>query len=145
MDVANIALTTNANPMLAQKMEDVAEMIMADKDIEESVLAKYSLGEIDGATVAKILNPIKIRQKALMSPTGKTRRDIFFELQATIPALREAKTEIENSIFLLADFIAAKGIYEIIHRPMPEAIRNDHNYIRKLSGMPPIKSRKQKP
>jgi hypothetical protein len=79
-----------------------------------------------------------------MSPTSKTRRDIFFELQATIPELREKLQEISNSIFLLADFIAAKGIYQTINRPMPEEIRNDHNTLYKLIGLPTIRKQKKR-
>jgi hypothetical protein len=144
MDVANIALPTNANPMVAQKMQDVGEQILLDKETESTIKAAYSMGELDGNSAAKMLRPIKVRQRALMSPTSKTRRDIFFELQATIPELREKLQEISNSIFLLADFIAAKGIYQTINRPMPEEIRNDHNTLYKLIGLPTIRKQKKR-
>lgn len=144
MDVANIALPTNANPMIAQRMEDVGEQILLDKETEETILSAYSMGQLDESSAAKMLRPVKVRQKALMSPTGKTKRDIFFDLQATIPELREKLQEVSNSIFLLADFIAAKGIYQTINRPMPEDIRNDHNTLYKLIGLPTIKGRKKK-
>jgi hypothetical protein len=141
MDVANIALATNANPMVAASMEEVGQQILLDKETEETILSAYSMGHIDEVAAAKMLKPVKIRQQALMSPTSQTRRDIFFQLQATIPELREKLQEVSSSIFLLADFMAAKGIYQTINKPMPEEIRKDHNTVYKLLGFPTIKTK----
>jgi len=139
LDVANIAFATNANPMLIEKMEGVAETIKADKQVEKLVNDLYATKQIKASEAEKILRPIRVRHQALMSPTGATKRDIFFELQYIIPEFREKLQEISSKIFILADFLAAKGIYQSVNRPMPQDVRKDHNLLYKVMGVPQIK------
>lgn len=138
MDVANIALVTNANPMLAKRMGAISEQVKLDKKMEKLITDLYSTGQMSAVESKKLLEPISIRQRTLMSPTGETRRDIFFDLQSVIPELREKLQETSNKIFLLADFLAARGIYQSTNRSMPEQIRKNHNFLYKLYGLPTI-------
>jgi len=143
MDVANIAFVTNANPMLAKKMTAIGEQIKLDKKMENLILDLYSTGKISAAEAQQALKPIEVRQKALLNPTNETRRDIIFELQSIIPDMREKIQFLANKTFLLADFLAAKGIYQSTNRVMPEAIREDHNFVYKVLGLPSIKEGKK--
>ena len=143
LDVANIAFATNANPLITGKMENAAEQIKLDKKTEKLINDLYRSKQIKASEAEDMLRPIKIRQHTLMTPTGSTKRDIFFELQTIIPELREKLQWLSNNIFLLADFIAAKGIYQSLNRPMPEQIRDDHNLLYKLLGLPQISGSKK--
>ena len=136
MDVANIGLATNANPMVAEKLTKVAEQIKLDKETERLIMDLWNRKEISAKEAQRLLSPIKIRQAAFMSPTSETKRDVFFELQRVIPELREKYQEISNKIFLLADAMAARGIYQLVNRPMPEHVRRDHELLGKLLGLP---------
>lgn len=139
LDVANIAFATNANPMLIEKMEGVAERIQMDKQIEKLINDLYATKQIKASEAEKMLRPIKIRHSVLMSNSGSTKRDIFFELQYIIPEFREKLQEMSSKIFILADFLAAKGIYQSVNIPMPEDIRKDHNLLYKVMGVPQIR------
>jgi len=138
LDVANIAFATNANPMLIKKMEAISEQILLDKKMEKMVRDAYANKQLKASEAERILHPIKIRQEVLMSPSGETKRDIFFELQSIIPEFREKLQEISSKIFILADFLAAKGIYQSVNRPMPEQIRKDHKLLYKVLGLPKV-------
>lgn len=136
MDVANIALPTNANKTVAEKLNKVAEQITLDKKTERLVKDLFSAGELKASEAQDLLRPIRIRKAAFINPTSETKRDIFFELQSSIPEMREKLQEVSNKIFLLADFMAARGIYQLVNRPMPENIRKDHNFLYKIMGLP---------
>jgi len=136
MDVANIALPTNANPLVAEKLAKVAEQIKLDKGTEKLITELWHKKEISAKDAQRLLTPIKIRNAAFLNPTTETRRDIFFELQRVIPELREKYQDISNRIFLLADAMAARGIYQLVNRPMPEHVRKDHELLGKLLGLP---------
>jgi hypothetical protein len=136
MDVANIALPTNANPLVAEKLNKISEQIKLDKKTERLVKDLYMQGEIKAGEAHDMLKPIKIRNAAFMDPDTETRRDIFLELQSVIPEMREKLKGISNKIFLLADFMAARGIYQLVNRPMPENIRKDHKLLYDLLGLP---------
>jgi len=136
MDVANVTLATNANPMLAEKLTRVAEQIKLDKETENLVTELWHRNEISAKEAQKLLKPVKVRQAAFINPTSETKRDIFFELQRVIPELRERYQEISNKIFLIADAMAARGIYQLVNRPMPEHVRRDHELFGKLLGLP---------
>lgn len=136
MDVANVALPTNANRAVAEKLNKVAEQIKLDKKTERLIKDLYVSGELKAAEAQDMLRPIKIRQAAFVNPTSETKRDIFFELQSIIPEMREKLQEVSNKIFILADFMAARGIYQLVNRPMPEYIRKDHRTLGKILGLP---------
>ena len=138
LDVANIAYATNANPLLIEKMESTADQIQHDKEIEKLIVELYDSKQISASEAEKLLKPIRISHKALMSPTGSTRRDIFFELQRIIPEFREKFQELSSNLFVLADFLAAKGIYQCVNRPMPMEVRKNHDLVYKVLGLPEI-------
>jgi len=137
-DVANIGMLTNMNPLLAEKMNEVGMTIQQDKGTERLIKDMFAMGNISAKEAAEMLQPIKIRQKAFMSPNQAPRRDIFFELQKTIPEMRERLQLLSTQTFTLADFLAARGIYQTVNRVMPEAVRKDHNMLYKVLGLPLI-------
>ena len=135
MDVANIALVTNMNPMLANKMNAVAEEIKHDRRTQELVMDMYRLGNISAKEARDVLQPIEIRQAAFMKPNEETKRNIFFELQNAIPDLRRKYQEVSNKIFLYADFLASRWLYQAVNKPMPENIKKDHDFVDKVMGV----------
>jgi len=143
MDVSNIAFATNANPLLIEKMERIGEQVKLDVRTERWVREYYNAGKMTAKDAMEALEPVKIRKRALLSPTNKTKRDIFFELQTVVPQMREKISFLSNKMFLLADFIAAKGIYQGLNRPMPEDVKSDHNFVYKITGLPKIKEGKR--
>jgi len=137
-DVANIGMMTNMNPLLSEKMNETGTIIKQDKETEALIKAMFAMGNISEREAADALKPIKIRQKAFMSPNRASRRDIFFELQKAIPELRKKNNVLSTNIFTLADFLAAHGIYQTVNRVMPEEIRKGHNKIYDLFGLPQV-------
>ena len=138
MDVANIAFETNMNPSLAEKFDNQAEQIKKDKKLEEFIRSEFSMGRLKAKEAKAMLEPIKIRYRSLSNPKGEIRRDVLFDLQNTIPTLREQNQFLRNKMFLLADYIAAEAVYQMINIPMPQNIREDHEFLRKnIYGLPP--------
>lgn len=137
MDVANIALYTNANPMIAEKLSRNAEQISLDAETERLIKGLYSTGQMSEKDAFALLRPIKLRNKAFMSPNHKTRRDIFFELQTIIPAMRERINTLQNKTFLLADVLATRWFYKTYNVNMPSEIKEGHGTVSKLLGIPP--------
>lgn len=143
IDVSNISYATNANPMLAEKLNNQAEQIKVDKRTERIIKDLYSTNKISAKDAKAALKPIEIRTRALLSPTNKTKRDIFFELQSIVPDMREKIQLLTNKMFLFSEFLAAQGIYELTNRAMPEAVRDDHNFMRTIMGFPKIPKAKK--
>ncbi len=144
MDVANIALATNANPMTANKLNRVAEEVLRIKEMEKTAYDLYSTGNLSAEHAASLLRPIAKGKKILLDPTREKKRDIFFELQGIVPEMRERLQEVSNKIFLLADFMSARTVYQLINRPMPEEVKKDHDLVYKLMGVPELISKSAK-
>jgi len=136
MDVANFALVANMNPMLAAQMKEVGEKAQKLRELEDFIHLSRAQGTITASEAKGLLLTAKEQQRGLMMPGGATKRDIFFDLQRVIPDLRQRLQDISMRIYMLADFLAAQQIYQIISRPMPDDIKKDHGMVMKLMGIP---------
>lgn len=143
-DVANISFETNMNPLFAKKLTDIALAVDHAERVEHASMRLYRNGQITLGQMRELLKRSHVaRINALSNPMAK-RRDIIFDLQRTVPEFQDKIRYLQDNIYLLADEMATAGIYQLLKIPMPDKIREDHNFIRTLYGLPKVKGMKQR-
>ena len=143
-DVANIAFESNMNPLFAKKLNEVALSVDHAERVEHAAMKLYRNGQISMEQMRNLLKRSHVeRINALSNPMAK-RRDIIFDLQRTVPEFQDKIRYLQDNIYLLADEMATAGIYQLLKIPMPDKIREDHNFIRTLYGLPKVKGMKQR-
>ena len=142
-DVANISFTTNMNPTLSKKYDQVSDSINHAEIVEREAMTLYQNGQISIDQLKRLLKTSHLeRLNALKDPIAK-RRDIVADLQKVIPEYQEKIRYLQDNLYLLADEMATAGIYQLLKIPMPDKIREDHNFIRAVYGLPKIKGPKK--
>jgi hypothetical protein len=142
-DVANIAFEANMNPLLAKKFDEISNTTRHAEDVEARAVMLYHRRQITKRQMQEMLRTsTKERISAMYSPIAK-RRDIIFDLQRTIPQYQDKIRYLQDNLYLLADEMATAGIYQLLKIPMPDKIRDDHNFIRQVYGLPLIRNPKQ--
>ena len=76
------------------------------------------------------------RQKQALYGGQEVNRDVFFTLQQQIPMLQDMLRVTRNSIITLANSMVAEVVYELVHQPMPSAIKTNINTVRKKLHAP---------
>jgi hypothetical protein len=143
-DVANIAFETNMNPLFAKKLSNIALAVDHAERVEREATKLYRNGQITLEQLRSLLKRSHVeRINALSNPMAR-RRDIIFDLQRTVPEFQDKIRYLQDNIYLLADEMATAGIYQLLKIPMPDKIREDHNFIRTLYGLPKVKGMKQR-
>ena len=143
-DVANISFETNMNPLFSKKLTNIALAVDHAERVEHEAMRIYRNGQITMEQLRSLLKRSHVeRINALSNPMAR-RRDIIFDLQRTVPEFQDKIRYLQDNIYLLADEMATAGIYQLLKIPMPDKIREDHNFIRTLYGLPKVKGMKQR-
>lgn len=142
-DIANISFTTNMNPTLSKKYDKIADSVSHSEVVEREAMRLYENGQISIEQLRKLLKVSHLeRLNALKDPIAK-KRDVVEDLQKVIPEYQEKIRYLQDNLYLLADEMATAGIYQLLKIPMPDKIREDHNFIRTVYGLPKIKGPKK--
>lgn len=142
-DTANISFMTNMNPSLAKKYDAVADAVTHSEVVEREAMNIYENGQISLEQLRKLLKVSHLeRLNALKDPIAK-KRDVVEDLQKVIPEYQEKIRYLQDNLYLLADEMATAGIYQLLKIPMPDKIREDHNLIRTIYGLPKIQGPKK--
>jgi uncharacterized coiled-coil protein SlyX len=142
-DTANISFMTNMNPSLSKKFDSIADNISHSEAVEREAMILYESGQISIDQLRKLLKVSHLeRLNALKDPIAN-KRDVVEDLQKIIPEYQEKIRYLQDNLYLLADEMATAGIYQLLKIPMPDKIRDDHNLIRTIYGLPKIKGPKK--
>lgn len=142
-DTANVSFMTNMNPSLSKKYDSIADEVRHSEQVEREAMMLYENGQISLDQLRKLLKVSHLeRLNALKDPIAK-KRDVVEDLQKIIPEYQEKIRYLQDNLYLLADEMATAGIYQLLKIPMPDKIREDHNLIRTIYGLPKIKGPKK--
>jgi hypothetical protein len=141
-DVANISFDTNMNPSMSQRFDRIAESVKQSERVEMELMNLYRNGQISLEQLQNMLKMSHVQRiNALQDPVAR-KRDVVRDLQRIVPQYQEKIRYLQDNMYLLADEMATAGIYQLLKIPMPDKIREDHNFIRTVYGLPKIKGKK---
>jgi len=137
-DVANISLDANMNPSLATQFDYQLQRVSELNNLERDTMDKWERKLLTTAQAQERLSQLRAQRQTLFGPGKEVKRDIFFSLQNQIPMLQDMLRVTRSSIITLANSMVAEIVYDLIHEPMPQSVKQNINKVRRKLNAPAV-------